>query len=190
MRRVVSELGLSVDEAAIERMVQHERLLQAWNPRINLTRIVQPREVARRHFGEALFLRREAQLWGSVADLGAGAGFPGLPIAAADSGIQMLEVESVMKKATFMREVAREWGNVKVSEKRIEDLSGPFDWVIMRAVAVEPLVECLAKLAPRAAFLAGSRCAETLERGGSWRVLRRISLPWEGPGELLIAERI
>lgn len=171
-------------------MLQHERLLQAWNPRINLTRIVEPREVAERHFGEALFLARETQLSGSIADLGAGAGFPGLPVAAMDSRLQMLEVESVAKKATFLREVTREWGNVQVSTSRIEDLKGSFDWVIMRAVAVEPLVKRLADLAPHAALLAGSRSVEALERDGSWRVVRRVYLPWEGPGELLIAERV
>ena len=178
-----------MDEAALERMLQHERLLQGWNPRINLTRRVQPVQVARRHFGEALFLTREAYLSGSVADLGAGAGFPGLPIAALDGDIQMLEVESVMKKANFLREVTRGWGNVRVTENRIEDLRGPFDWVIMRAVAVEPLVERLAELAPRAAILAGSRSVEALEQDGIWKVTRRISLPWDGPGELLIADR-
>lgn len=170
-------------------MLQHERLLQAWNPRINLTRIVAPREVAQRHFGEALFLAREAQLSGSIADLGAGAGFPGLPIAAIDDQIQMLEVESVAKKATFMREVTRDWGNVRVSQSRIEELPGSFDWVIMRAVAVEPLVKRLAKLAPRMALLAGSQAAQTLEQDGIWKVTRRIRLPWDGPGELLVAER-
>lgn len=170
-------------------MLQHERLLQAWNPRINLTRITAPREVAQRHFGEALFLANEAQLSGSVADLGAGAGFPGLPIAAIDTQIRMLEVESVAKKATFMREVTRDWGNVRVSQSRIEDLPGPFDWVIMRAVAVEPLIERLAELAPRAALLAGSQAADALEQSGLWRLKRRISLPWDGPGALLIAER-
>jgi 16S rRNA (guanine527-N7)-methyltransferase len=170
-------------------MLQHERLLQAWNPRINLTRIVEPREVAERHFGEALFLAREAQLSGLVADLGAGAGFPGLPIAAMEPQIAMLEVESVAKKATFLREAARDWGNVRVSPSRIEDLKGAFDWVIMRAVAIEPLARRLAELAPRAALLAHSRSGESLERDGLWRVVRRISLPWDGPGELLIVER-
>ena len=170
-------------------MLRHERLLQAWNPRINLTRIVEPREVAQRHFGEALFLSREAQLSGSIADLGAGAGFPGLPIAAIDDQIQMLEVESVAKKATFMREVTRDWGNVRVSQSRIEELPGTFDWVVMRAVAVEPLVKRLARLAPRAALLAGSQAAQAMERDGIWSVTRRVPLPWDGPGELLIAER-
>ena len=173
----------------MERMLQHERLLQAWNPRINLTRIVEPREVSRRHFGEALFLAKEAKLLGSVADLGAGAGFPGLPIAAMNPQIEMLEVESIAKKATFLREVTRGWNNVRVAESRIEDLAGSFDWVIMRAVAVEPLVERLAELAPRAALLAGSQSVEALAQDGVWRVSQRIPLPWDGPGELLIAER-
>ncbi len=170
-------------------MLHHERLLQAWNPRINLTRIIDPREVARRHFGEALFLAREVQLSGTVADLGAGAGFPGLPIAAMDSRIQMLEVESVTKKSTFLKEVTRGWGNVRVSGSRIEELAGTFDWVIMRAVAVEPLVKRLADLAPRAALLRGSDADATLERAGIWSIRRRIPLPWNLVGELVIVDR-
>ncbi len=187
---MISQLGLDVTEESFERMLQHERLLRSWNPRINLTRIVDPREVAQRHFGEALLLAREAQLSGSVADLGAGAGFPGLPIAAMESQLQLLEVESVAKKATFMREVTRDWGNVRVSESRIEDLPGTFDWVIMRAVSVEPLMKRLAELAPRAALLVGSRSAESLVQSGFWKATRRIPLSWDGPGELLIAERL
>lgn len=187
---VISELGIDATEQAIARMLQHERLLRAWNPRINLTRIVDPREVAQRHFGEALFLGRETGLSGSVADLGAGAGFPGLPIAAMRNDVQMLEVESVAKKATFLREVTRDWGNVKVSESRIETLPGTFDWVVMRAVAIEPLVARLAELAPRAALLVGAGAASLLVQSRSWTVARRIPLPWEGSGELLIAERI
>jgi 16S rRNA (guanine527-N7)-methyltransferase len=171
-------------------MLHHERLMQAWNPRINLTRILEPQEVARRHFGEALFLAKEAHLSGSIADLGAGGGFPGLPIAAADGQIQMLEVESVSKKATFIREAARGWDNVRVTESRIEDLSGTFDWVIMRAVAIRPLVWRLGALAPRAALLCGSDTGEVLENAGIWKVARRIPLPWKGPGELIIANRV
>lgn len=170
-------------------MLHHERLLQIWNPRINLTRITDPQEVARRHFGEALFLARETQLSGTVADLGAGAGFPGLPIAAMDSRIQMLEVESVAKKATFLKEVTRGWANVRVSGSRIEDLPGNFDWVVMRAVAVEPLIRRLAELAPQAALLVGPGTGATLEKGGIWAIRRRIALPWDGSGELVIADR-
>jgi 16S rRNA (guanine527-N7)-methyltransferase len=186
---VVSDLALGIEEEAFGRMLQHERLLQAWNRRINLTRIVEPREVAQRHFGEALFLAREAQLSGAVADLGAGAGFPGLPIAATCPQIEMLEVESVAKKATFMREVTRGWSNVRVSLSRIEDLKGTFDWIIMRAVAVEPLVKRLAELAPRCALLVGLDSAASLEGSGIWTITRRIPVPWSGPGELLIAHR-
>lgn len=170
-------------------MLQHERLLQAWNPRINLTRILDPLAVAQRHFGEALFLARETKLAGAVADLGAGAGFPGLPIAAMRPEISMLEVESVAKKATFLREATRDWGNVRVSTSRIEDLKGPFNWVVMRAVAVEPLVKRLAQLAPQVALLAAPDAITTLERSGVWSVSCHLPLPWDGPGELIIAER-
>lgn len=99
---MIDELEIAVDEPAVNRMLQHESLLNLWNPRINLTRITDPFEVAQRHFGEALFLAREAGfISGSVADLGAGAGFPGLPIAALRPDLQITEVESVTKKTIF-----------------------------------------------------------------------------------------
>ena len=111
MRRVVEELGVAVDEPSFERMLHHEALLQAWNPRVNLTRITDPVEAARRHFGEALFVAREADLSGAIADLGAGPGFPGLPIAACRPDLQFTEVESLAKKATVRRDGSRSWTN-------------------------------------------------------------------------------
>ncbi len=190
LRQVVEDLDIGVDDVAFDRMLRHEALLQAWNPRVNLTRITEPVEVARRHFGEALFLAREMGLTsGTIADLGAGAGFPGLPIAAWQPAVQVTAVESVTKKTTFLREVSRDWGNVSLFEGRIEAVEETFDWVVMRAVAIEPLLEELAKMAPRAAFLAGSRASEALEKTDLWILKDRIELPWDAPGALLIAER-
>jgi 16S rRNA (guanine527-N7)-methyltransferase len=187
---VVEDLDIAVDNVAFDRMLQHEALLQAWNPRVNLTRIIEPAEVARRHFGEALFLAREIGLTsGTIADLGAGAGFPGLPIAAWQPAVQVTAVESVTKKTTFLREVSRDWSNVSLFEGRIEAVEETFDWVVMRAVAIEPLLEELAKMAPRAALLAGSRALEALEKTDLWTLKHRIELPWDAPGALLIAER-
>ncbi len=190
LRQVVEDLDIAVDEVAFDRMLQHEALLQTWNPRVNLTRITDPVEVARRHFGEALFLAREMGLTsGTIADLGAGAGFPGLPIAAWQPAVQVTAVESVTKKTTFLREVSRDWSNVSLFEGRIEAVEETFDWVVMRAVAIEPLLEELAKMAPRAALLARSRASEALEETDLWTLKHRIKLPWDAPGELLIAER-
>jgi 16S rRNA (guanine(527)-N(7))-methyltransferase RsmG len=179
-----------MDEACVQRMLQHEALLQAWNPRVNLTRITEPIEVAQRHFGEALFLAREIGLsGGSIADLGAGAGFPGLPIAAWQTTVHVTAVESVTKKTNFLREVSREWDNVALFDGRIEEVEETFDWTVMRAVAIEPLLGKLTRLAPRVALLAGSRASEALEQSELWTLTRRVELPWSAPGELLIAER-
>lgn len=79
---------------------------------------------------------------------------------------------------------------MKVFEGRIEVIEQTFDWVVMRAVAIEPLVERLAQMAPRVALLAGSRAYEVLEQSNCWKLKSRNKLPWDAPGELLIAERV
>lgn len=191
LRQVIEDLGISVNDTAFERMIHHEAMLQAWNPRVNLTRITEPVEVARRHFGEALFLAREMGMTtGTVADLGTGAGFPGLPIAAWQPNVQVTGVESVTKKTTFLREVSREWSNVTLIDGRIESVEERFDWVVMRAVAIEPLLEKLTEMAPRFAVLAGSRASDAIECCNLWRLERRVKLPWDAPGELFVAERV
>lgn len=191
LRQVIEDLEISVDDAAFGRMVHHEALLQAWNPRVNLTRITEPVEVARRHFGEALFLAREMGMTtGTVADLGTGAGFPGLPIAAWQPGVHVTGVESVTKKTTFLREVSRDWSNVELIDGRIEAVDASFDWVVMRAVAIEPLLEKLTEMTPRFAVLAGSRACEAIGCCNLWRLERRVELPWDAPGELLVAKRV
>src|SRR5246500_559915 len=92
-------------------------ILQRWNARINLTAIRDEEEIVTRHFGESLFaarhLFRPCSSVASVvkgvelADVGSGAGFPGIPIKLWAPQISLTLIESNQKKATFLREVAR-----------------------------------------------------------------------------------
>ena len=95
-------------------------ILQHWNARINLTAIRNPEEIVTRHFGESLFAARHlfpssssaystssAVKGFDLADLGSGAGFPGIPIKLWAPNIALTLIESNQKKATFLRELAR-----------------------------------------------------------------------------------
>ena len=89
-------------------------LLLRWNARMNLTAVRDPEQIVTRHFGESLFAARV--LLGSaqssegpitLADVGSGAGFPGIPMKLWAPQIDLTLVESQNKKATFLREVIR-----------------------------------------------------------------------------------
>jgi 16S rRNA (guanine527-N7)-methyltransferase len=98
-------------------------LLLRWNARINLTAIRDPEQIVTRHFGESLFLARhlfprpssvpsvvkdsDFDPAPTLADIGSGAGFPGIPLKLWAPEISLTLIESNHKKATFLREVAR-----------------------------------------------------------------------------------
>lgn len=182
LESVIAELGLLLKDDARAKMLEHYRLLVRWNRRMNLTRVREPRQIAVRHFGESLFLLRELGLGaGSVIDVGSGAGFPGLPIAAWLTGAQVTLLESIQRKAVFLREVSRSWGNVEVRNERLEKTSGAWDVSVMRAVAAAPAVADLARISARVGILMGEE--------GLGEVRRTPEFVWEVPNPLPWGER-
>jgi 16S rRNA (guanine527-N7)-methyltransferase len=119
-------------------------LLLRWNARTNLTAIRVPEEIVARHFGESLFAAQQmfpagkasGGLGTSLADVGSGAGFPGLPIKLWVPQLHVTLIEAQQKKATFLREVVRtlELTNVEVRSSRAELVTETFDNVTLRAV--------------------------------------------------------
>jgi 16S rRNA (guanine527-N7)-methyltransferase len=144
-------------------------MLLRWNRRINLTAIRDPEEIVTRHFGESLFTARhlfphhEVAQAATVADVGSGAGFPGIPIKLWAPDISLTLIESHQKKATFLREVARALTltNINIQDVRAESIShAAFDVVTLRAVerfdAVLPAAAALLKPQGRLALLIGT----------------------------------
>ena len=147
-------------------------LLRRWNLRINLTAIRNEEEIVTRHFGESFFAASllfppcssvSSVVKGvAVADLGSGAGFPGLPIKLWAPEIKLTLIESNQKKATFLREVARALTltDVNIQNARAESLSEPrFDVVTLRAVerfeSILPIAASLVSPRGRLAILIG-----------------------------------
>jgi len=130
-------LGLELAPAQRAALATLVAELADWNTRVNLTAITDPAEVVDKHLLDSLavlpWLRGH-----SVADVGSGAGFPGLPLAVADPQRRYTLIESTGKKVKFLRHAIErlELPNVDVLHGRAEALkpSQPFDSVISRAL--------------------------------------------------------
>jgi 16S rRNA (guanine(527)-N(7))-methyltransferase RsmG len=160
LRREFSPYGRLAEEqlALLER---HYQLLEQWNERMNLTRIQSLEESVRLHYCESLFVAtRLPSARCTVADVGAGSGFPGIPIAVFRPEWAVTLVESHQRKAVFLREASRALPNVRVFGGRAEDLSEKFDWVVARAV--DPRSVLRVQLAPRNGLLIGRADADVL----------------------------
>ena len=135
-------LGLELAPAQVAALGTLLDELADWNTRVNLTAIRDPAEAVDKHLLDSLAVR--PLLKGlAVADVGSGAGFPGLPLAVADTDRRFVLVESTGKKDKFLRHmVARlDLPNVEVVPLRAESYKPPlpFDSVIARALG--PLAE-------------------------------------------------
>jgi 16S rRNA (guanine527-N7)-methyltransferase len=115
-------------------------LLLRWNERVSLTTVTDPVEIIKFHFGESLFAINSVPIMdGRLADVGSGAGFPGLPLAMASPSMRVNLIESDTKKATFLSEAVRELAlsNVTVFRGRMDDIPiGPsgFEFITARAI--------------------------------------------------------
>ncbi|HKS68543.1 MAG TPA: 16S rRNA (guanine(527)-N(7))-methyltransferase RsmG [Candidatus Acidoferrales bacterium] len=139
IRSALGDYGFQADGEYCARVVAYVELLLRWNRKMSLTAVTEPLEVVKFHFGESLVGIAAAGIEnGRLADLGSGAGFPGLPIAMAKPGLQATLIESNARKAVFLAEVRRELAlaNVTIRRGRFEGFSdgGGFDFLTARAL--------------------------------------------------------
>jgi 16S rRNA (guanine527-N7)-methyltransferase len=179
--REANDQQLTANDTLCKHISTYIDILLRWNARINLTAIRDPEEIVTRHFGESLFAARHlfpkvypvpsvpsvvkdvdvdlARDQIRLADLGSGAGFPGLPIKLLTPHVALTLIESNQKKATFLREVTRilTLTDVNIQNSRAETLPpATFDVITLRAV------ERFAKILPVAAALLAPRGRLTL----------------------------
>jgi 16S rRNA (guanine527-N7)-methyltransferase len=146
LRADAAALGWSLAPAAAGRLVAFRDLLVKWNGTYNLTALRDPAQVRTQHLADCLAvvapLRRHA---GGrplrLLDVGSGGGLPGVVLAAVEPGWDVTCVDTVGKKAAFVRQVAAELGlpNLHAEHARVEALqAAPFDVITARAFASLP----------------------------------------------------
>lgn len=145
LRDGLSTLGLPGD--GIPALLRYAELLVEKNKVMNLTAITEPADIATLHFLDSAALLSLADLRGkSVADVGTGAGFPGMPLRILEPSIQLTLLDSLNKRIDFLKEVCDDLGLADVScvHARAEEFASAhresFDIVTSRAVASLPLL--------------------------------------------------
>lgn len=160
----------------LRQLEEHYNLLIRWNERLNLTRITGLLDSVRFHYCESLYLGLKLPVGPlRVADVGTGAGFPGIPIAILRPDLHITLIESHQRKSVFLREAIRNFANARVLSARAEDVSEKYDWVISRAVSAKEVLS--AGLAPHyGILLAGADAPAASKRARSpWGIDRLIA---------------
>jgi 16S rRNA (guanine527-N7)-methyltransferase len=137
--------ALQLPVSLAPRLLAYLELLARWNRTYNLTSVREPREMLRRHLLDSLAMQRFVDA-GPLADLGAGPGLPGIPLAIADPALQVTLVDSNGKMSRFQREAVRTLGlaNVRVLQSRAENVAEPGAYRLLTARALDRLAGILA----------------------------------------------
>lgn len=149
------DLGFSLTSHQIELFQVYRKELVAWNENVNLTRIVDDRELQIRHFLDSLVVA-SVGCWDGAAtikgkkliDVGSGAGFPGLPLKILFPDLELTLLDSVRKKTVFLEHLVAqlELQGVAIITGRAEEVAHQpeyrekFDFVVSRAVASLPVL--------------------------------------------------
>lgn len=132
----LATMRIDLPSDAQAKLLGYLDLLAKWNRTYNLTAVRNPETMVSRHLLDSLAVLPFVH-GNTLADLGSGAGLPGIPLAIARPGLAVTLVESNGKKARFLREAVRSLPlpNVRVAQARVQDTVGSFDTVTARAFA-------------------------------------------------------
>lgn len=141
----LKKLNIEITDIQTEQFEKYSDLLKEWNEKINLTAITDDDGISIKHFLDCILLLKYIDITenASVADIGTGAGFPGLPVKIMRSDVSLCLVDSLNKRINFLNEVKTQLGldDVQCIHSRAEELARKreyrekFDFVLSRAVA-------------------------------------------------------
>ena len=173
------ELGLigeTLSKEAIEKLYEYMYIVKEWNEKINLTAIIDEKEMIVKHFVDSLTIRKEISNEDYVLDLGTGAGFPGIPLKIANESARIVLMDSLNKRIQFLNnEVIKklELNNIVAIHGRAEEMARQkpyreqFDVVTSRAVAaLNVLMEYMlpfTKVGGKCICMKGPKLEEELE---------------------------
>jgi 16S rRNA (guanine527-N7)-methyltransferase len=181
-RRLLTQHMVGICEVSAEQLDllwHHYRTLTRWRTKVNLMSDRGLAEIIRKHYCESLFLAAHLPPGPlSVADVGSGAGFPGIPVAVVRPDCQVTLIEARTRKAVFLKEASCHLPNVTVAHCRAEDLDLRFDWLVARAVAWPEISRLIPKLSHRLALLVSENTAEQLRQLSLLRWDSVLPIPW------------
>ena len=143
MKEYGKEIQIKFTEEQLQKFYEYMNRLIEWNKKINLTAIIEPKEIILKHFIDSLTILKYVNDNEKMLDVGTGAGFPGIPIKIMNENIEITLLDSLNKRINFLNEAINklELKNISAIHSRIEDYGKnnkyreKYDIVTSRAVA-------------------------------------------------------
>lgn len=143
MKEYGKEIQIKFTEEQLQKFYEYMNMLIEWNKKINLTAIIEPKEIILKHFIDSLTILKYVNDNEKMLDVGTGAGFPGIPIKIMNENIEITLLDSLNKRINFLNEAINklELKNISAIHSRIEDYGKnnkyreKYDIVTSRAVA-------------------------------------------------------
>lgn len=196
LENVAKQIEIELTKKQIEKFYNYMNLLLEWNEKINLTAIIEPREVILKHFVDSLTIAKYIKENEKLIDVGTGAGFPGIPLSIVKENTDIVLLDSLNKRINFLEEVKEnlKLENITTIHGRAEEFGKNrkereiYDIATSRAVApLNILLEYLlplVKVGGKAICMKGSNIKEienaknALEiLGGKIEKIEEITLP-------------
>ena len=188
--------GVSPDPNLCQRIRAYISFLLRWNARISLTTVTNPDEILKFHFGESFLAASIVPIqFGRLADVGSGAGFPGIPLAMISPKLQVTLIESNAKKCAFLSEVIRHLAldNVEVARSRMEEV-GPnlrgLDFITARALGhhlhLFAWAQSTLSKSGKLVLWVGDRDVQEISRSPNWSWQAPVRIPGSRSRVLLL----
>lgn len=137
------QIDIEFNDKQLNQFYEYMNLLLEWNEKINLTAITIPEEIILKHFIDSLTINKYIEKNKTIADVGTGAGFPGIPLKIYRPDLNVTLVDSLNKRINFLNDIISklDLNNINTVHSRIEDFGKDkkyresFDYVTARAVA-------------------------------------------------------
>ena len=135
----LEKIGVYPTKNQLSQLEKYYNLLVEWNEKINLTRIIEKKDVYLKHFYDSLTIVKTVNLEtiNNLCDVGTGAGFPGIVLKIMYPHINITLLDSLQKRINFLNVVINTLNlkDIKTIHTRSEDYRGQYDIVVSRAVA-------------------------------------------------------
>lgn len=197
LREKMNKININLEEKQLQNFRKYKELLLEWNEKINLTSITDEDEIILKHFVDSAIIKKFVKEDEKIADIGTGAGFPGIPLKITNESQEICLIDSLNKRIKFLEEIINslELKNITAIHARAEEIGHnkayrqQFDVVTSRAVAkLNVLLEYmmpLVKVGGRCVCLKGPNIKEELDEakkcieilGGELEKVEEITLP-------------
>ena len=191
--------GATVDRAKCDKINRYIELLTIWNRKMSLTTVTDVIQILRFHLGESIFAVQLCDFSrGRLADVGSGAGFPGLALKLWCPALEIFLIEPNLKKSAFLAEVVRELdlSSVEIISKpflKSSIPSGSLQFITSRALAqtTQLLTWSAQALAPGGSLIlwVSSQSASQIEQSASFRWEIPRPIPGTRSRSILVGHR-